>query len=89
MTNQNSVATKWSSTCGRASSRPEFCWSLKISGRVSGGHLRTLKKSGSIVYELTDKGKTLLPTLEQKPLPEGRKPLREIKPGQLVACHLR
>jgi predicted transcriptional regulator len=44
---------------------------------VRDGYLRTLKKSGSTVYELTDKGKHLLPTLEQKPLPEGRKPLRE------------
>jgi predicted transcriptional regulator len=44
---------------------------------VGEGHLRTLKKSGSIVYELTDQGKTYLATLEQKTLPEGRKPVRE------------
>src|SRR5436305_14640230 len=44
---------------------------------VQEGLLRTLKKSGSIVYEVTDRGKAVLPTLEQKPVPEGRKPVRE------------
>lgn len=44
---------------------------------VTEGHLRTLKKSGSLVYELTPQGQTYLATLEQKPLPEGRKPVRE------------
>ncbi len=44
---------------------------------VEEGLLKTLKKSGSIVYELTDQGKTVLATLEQKPVPEGRKPVRE------------
>ena len=44
---------------------------------VEEGLLRTLKKSGSIVYELTDKGRTALPHMQQKPVPEGRKPVRE------------
>lgn len=44
---------------------------------VQEGHLRTLKKSGSVVFELTEQGRTLLSTLEQKPIPEGRKPTRE------------
>lgn len=44
---------------------------------VGEGHLRTLKKSGSIVYELTDAGKAHLQTLERRPIPEGRKPSRE------------
>jgi predicted transcriptional regulator len=44
---------------------------------VQEGHLHTLKKSGSVVFELTDAGKALLHTLEQKPIPEGRRPTRE------------
>jgi len=44
---------------------------------VQEGHLRTLKKSGSIVYELTQQGKDLLGTLPQRSTPEGRKPSRE------------
>jgi predicted transcriptional regulator len=54
---------------------------------VSEGYLRTLKKSGSVVYELTDQGKAYLPTLEQKPITESRKPVREgaVSPETLLA----
>jgi predicted transcriptional regulator len=44
---------------------------------VQEGLLRTLKKSGSVVYELTEQGQAVLSTMEQKPVPEGRKPVRE------------
>jgi len=54
---------------------------------VQEGLLRTLKKSGSIVYEATDRGKAVLPTLEQKPVPEGRKPVREGPVSDEVRLH--
>lgn len=51
---------------------------------VREGNLRTEKKSGSVVYELTERGKALLPTLPQKQMPESRKPARDLPVSQEV-----